>query len=89
MGPIILTAVVSLAIGIWLGMPARYSQTPDDIAQIMESGEIRRRKPRRRFTPLAWLQRKASAKSGPSRQRRSGRGRSGFKLEAPEDSSRS
>ena len=86
MAALILTAVVGLGIGLWLGLPGRYTQTVDEIAQIMESGEVRRRKPRRRFTPLAWMQRKASAKGGPSRQRRSGRGRSGFKLEVPDDS---
>lgn len=82
---IILTAAGGLGIGVWLGMPGRYTQSPDDIERIMESGGRRRRKTKRVFTPLAWMQRKISSTSGPSRDRRKGRGRSGFKLESPED----
>lgn len=85
MGLLILTGVVGLGIGIWLGMPGRYRQSAEDIERIMESGGSRRRRARRIFTPLAWMQRKVSARSAPSRDRRSGRGRSGFKLESPED----
>lgn len=87
MGLLILTAVVGLAIGIWLGLPGRYSQTPDDIERIMEAGTARRRRTKRVFTPLAWMQRKVSARSNPSADRRRGRGRrsSGFKLESPDE----
>ncbi len=82
---VILTGVVGLAIGIWLGMPGRYTQTPDEIEQIMESGGARRRRTKRIFTPLAWMQRQIST-SGPSADRRRKRGsRSGFKIESPED----
>ncbi|MDX1492681.1 MAG: hypothetical protein R3253_01305 [Longimicrobiales bacterium] len=83
---LIVTGVVGLAIGIWLGMPGRYTQTPEEIQRIMESGGARRRKTKRIFTPLAWMQRQIST-SGPSaeRRKRRGGGRSGFKLENPED----
>jgi hypothetical protein len=84
---LVVTALVGLAVGVWLGMPGRYTQTPDEIEKIMESGGTRRRKTRRVFTPLAWMQRRASAKSGPSRDRRRARGRrrSGFSLESPDE----
>jgi hypothetical protein len=84
---LVLTALVGLGVGVWLGMPGRYTQTPDEIEKIMESGGARRRKAKRAFTPLAWMQRKAGAKSGPSRSRRQGRGqrRSGFNLESPDE----
>ena len=82
---LVLTGVVGLAVGIWLGMPGRYTQTHEDIEQIMESGGARRRRAKRIFTPLAWMQRQIST-SGPSADRRRKRGsRSGFKLESPED----
>ena len=82
---LVVTGVLGLGIGIWLGMPGRYTQTPDEIERIMESGSRRRRKAKRIFTPLAWMQRQIST-SGPSADRRKKRGsRSGFKLESPED----
>ena len=83
---LVATGVVGLAIGIWLGLPGRYSQTPEDIEQIMDSGGRRRRRTKRIFTPLAWMQRQISA-STPSSERRRGRGggRSGFTIESPED----
>lgn len=82
---LILTGVLGLAVGIWLGMPGRYTQTPEDIEQIMESGGARRRRAKRIFTPLAWMQRQIST-SGPSADRRRKRGsRSGFKLESPDE----
>ncbi len=85
---LILTAVAGLAIGVWLGMPGRYDQSADDIEQIMDSGGRRRRKTKRIFTPMAWIQRNVSS-SGPSRDRRKSRGRrSGFKLESPEERER-
>lgn len=73
----ILVALAALAMGVWMGLPGRYTQSADDIEEVMASGQGRRRKVKRTFTPLAWLQRKASA-SG-SRDRR------GFKLESPDD----
>ncbi|MDH3271395.1 MAG: hypothetical protein OEN56_08695 [Gemmatimonadota bacterium] len=84
--PLILIGVLGLGIGIWLGMPGRYSQSADDIEKIMESGKARRRRTRRVFTPLAWMQRKVSSTSNPSRDRRKGRGgRSGFNLKSPDE----
>ncbi len=76
-------ALLALGVGVWLGRPGRYTQTVDDIAQIMASGGARRRKVKRRFTPLAWMQRNISARS--SRNMRSGRSGSGFRLESPKD----
>lgn len=74
-------AVGALAWGVWLGLPGRYRQTADDIEQVMDRGGGRQRKVRRRFTPLAWMQRNLSARSGGGQQR----GRSGFKLESPDE----
>ena len=85
---LILTGVIGLVLGIWLGMPGRYKQTPEEIERIMESGGARRRKTKRIFTPMAWIRRNASS-SGPSRERRKSRGRrSGFSLEAPDEKER-
>jgi hypothetical protein len=83
---LLVTALGGLVVGVWLGMPGRYTQTHDEIEKIIESGGARRRKARRVFTPLAWMQRKAGAKSGPARGRRQARGRrSGFSLESPDE----
>jgi hypothetical protein len=83
MGFLILTGIVGLGIGIWLGMPGRYTQSADDIQRIMETGGARRRKSKRMFTPMAWLQRRAEQSVTQDRRRRTGS--SGFKLESPED----
>ena len=80
---LVLTGVIGLAIGVWFGMPGRYSQSADDIQKIMESGGARRRKVKRMFTPMAWLQRKTQQSVTKERRQRSGR--SGFQLESPED----
>ncbi len=83
---IVVTALVGLGLGIWLGMPGRYTQSVDDIEKVMDAGGGRRKKVKRVFTPMAWMQRNVSSKSTPSRGRRSARGRgSGFKLESPEE----
>ena len=74
----VLGALAALALGIWLGLPGRYSQTHEEIDQIMEAGGGRRRRTKRVFTPLAWMQRRADARS-------SARRGSGFKLESPDD----
>lgn len=76
----ILLAIVALGVGIWLGMPGRYTQTVDEIEEAMERGGGRRRTVKKVFTPLAWMQRNASAK-GSSRRRTRG----GFNLESPDD----
>lgn len=83
---IVATAIVGLMIGMWMGMPGRYTQSADEIDKIMEAGGARRRRTKRIFTPMAWVQRHVSAKSSASRGRRESRGRrSGFKLESPDD----
>ena len=74
-------ALLALLYGVYLGLPGRYTQSVEEIDQIMERGGGRRRRVKQRFTPLAWLQRRASARRASSR--RSGRG--GFRLESPED----
>jgi hypothetical protein len=75
----ILGAVAAVALGVWLGLPGRYEADLDEIERTMESGVGRTRKVKRRFTPLAWVQRKLSARGGGSQRRR------GFTLERPED----
>ncbi len=83
---LLVTALVGLGIGVWLGMPGRYTQSADDIEKIMDSGGARRRKVKRIFTPMAWMQRNVSSRSTPSRGRRQARSRSkGFRLEVPEE----
>ena len=77
----ILGAIAAFALGIWFGLPGRYTQTVDEIEDVMERGYGRRRKTKRHFTPLAWLQRRISARPSHSRNR----GRGGFKLENPDD----
>ena len=79
----VLGAIVALGVGVWLGLPGRYTQTADDIEEVMASGGARRRKVRTVFTPLAWMQRKVDVRG--SRDRRKGRGGPGFRLEAPDD----
>lgn len=82
---LILTGVVGLAIGVWLGLPGRYSQTTDEIEEIMESGGRRRRRTKRVFTPLAWMQRQVSSRSPSADRMRARGGRTrGFKLESPD-----
>jgi hypothetical protein len=79
----ILGAIGALGLGVWLGLPGRYTQTPDEIDNIMASGTGRRRKRKPRFTPLAWIQRRASARGVRERKQRRG-----FQLESPDDSER-
>ncbi|MDZ7780855.1 MAG: hypothetical protein U5R14_13120 [Gemmatimonadota bacterium] len=76
----VVSGILALGFGIWLGLPGRYEQTPEEIERIMAEGGRRRRKTKKAFTPLAWFQRKANARSG----RRSG-DRRGFTLESPDD----
>lgn len=79
----IVSGILALGFGIWLGLPGRYDQSPDDIDRIMTEGGRRRRKTKRMFTPLAWFNRKANART--ERGARRGSGRKGFSLERPED----
>lgn len=79
------TGVLGLAIGVWLGMPGTWTQTQEDIDELMEKGgPARRRLKKRSVNPLAWMHRKANARTG-SRDRRKGRGRSKFTLELPDE----
>ncbi|MGY8778551.1 MAG: hypothetical protein ACKVIN_10550 [Longimicrobiales bacterium] len=83
---LVVTALAGIGIGIWLGMPGRYSQTVDDLERSIETGGKRRALKKRNVNPLAWMHRNASAKNTPSRGRRAARGRrSGFSLESPEN----
>jgi hypothetical protein len=77
---LLVLAIVGLVIGIWLGLPGRYEQTPEDIERLMsKGGGTRRRRQKREISPVAWLQRKLSVGSGPPQPTR----RKGFRLEAP------
>jgi hypothetical protein len=77
--------IVGLVIGVWLGLPARYEQTPEDIEKLMaKGGGTRRRRQKREISPLAWLQRKLSVGGGPPKPTR----RRGFRLESPEERKR-
>lgn len=82
---LIFTGLIGLGIGVWLGMPGRYTQTSDEIENIMETGVGRRGRRRQVFTPLAWMKRRVSAKDTASRGRRQSGRRGGFKLDAPDD----
>jgi hypothetical protein len=75
---LLILGLIGLAIGIWLGLPGRYQQTPEDIDRLMErGGGTRRRRPKRSISPIAWLQRKLSPGRPPPSRRR------GFRMEAP------
>lgn len=84
---LVITALVGLGIGVWLGMPGRYSQSAEDIEKAMDAGGGRRRRVKRMFTPMAWMQRNVGSKSTPSRGRRKARSsrRGGFQLESPDE----
>ena len=75
----ILGALAALAVGIWLGMPGRYSQSHEDLERSLDNPARRSRKVKRHFTPLAWFKRKASARGDRPSARR------GFKMESPDD----
>jgi hypothetical protein len=77
----ILGGILALALGIWLGLPGRYTQTPDEIEKAMERGGARRNTVRRRFTPLDWL-RKETKGSDRRRHRRP------FRTAAPDERKR-
>ena len=82
---LLILGIVGLVVGIWLGLPGRYEQTPDDIERLMaRGGGTRRRRAKREISPLAWLQRKLSASGKPPQPTR----RKGFRLESPEDRKR-
>jgi len=75
----IVGAILAVGLGIWLGLPGKYEPDLDELERNMVSGVGRTRKVKRHFTPLAWIQRKLSARgSEPTRRR-------GFKIERPDD----
>ncbi len=53
----IVAGVLAVALGFWLGLPGRFEQSIDEIEQLMARGGSRRRKVKRRFTPLDWWRR--------------------------------
>ncbi len=75
----ILIGLAAVGLGIWLGLPGRYDQTLEDLERNMEIGARESRKVKRHFTPLAWIQRKVTARGQRTRPRHA------FRLERPED----
>jgi len=79
----VLGALLALGYGVWLGMPGKYTQSVEDIEKVMDAGGGRRRKVKKVFTPIAWMQRRADPRG--SIDLRKGRGGSGFRIDKPED----
>ena len=50
----IIGAVVALVLGLWLGLPGRYTQDQDDIERAMNQGGARRNTVKKRFTFINW-----------------------------------
>lgn len=72
---LVLGAVAALLVGVWIGMPGRFSQSQEEIEERLEQdGE--HAKVRRRETFIGILQKKAQKGS----DRRRGGGRSPFRL---------
>ena len=86
---LLILGIVALAVGFWLGMPGRYTQTAEDIERAMDAGgNVRRKRVQRKLPPFAWMHRRGSANA--SRRSRAARSlrdspKSGFNLESPED----
>lgn len=74
----ILLGVLAVGLGIWLGLPGRYEQTPEDIDKAMDRGGARRNQVKRVFTPLDWFRKD---KRGSDRRRE--RDRRPFRTAAP------
>jgi len=74
----IVVAVAAVGLGVWLGLPGRYDQSLEDLERNMEMGRDTQRV-QRHFTPLAWLQRKATARGVLRKPRQA------FRMERPED----
>ena len=70
-------AVAALVWGAWMGLPGRYTQSPEEIEKVMEAGGGRRRTVKRVFTPMSWVTRHADSTAR--------RGARGFRLQAPKD----
>jgi hypothetical protein len=76
----IIIGLAALALGFWLGLPGRYTQTPEDIEHDMKwHGNRGTYRVKRTFTPFAWLRRKPNVGVDRSRTRRP------FHLESPDD----
>lgn len=73
----ILLGIAALALGIWLGLPGRYTQSTDDVEKAMERGGARRNTVKRHFTPLDWFRKE---EKGSHRRRR----RRHFRTAAPD-----
>ncbi len=82
---LVVTGIVGLGIGVWFGMPGRYTQSADDIDKIMDSDGLLRRRARKTFSPFAWMSRKVSSRNTPSKGRRQRSRGPGFKIESPDD----
>lgn len=80
----ILVLIAAFCLGLWWGLPGRYTQTAEDIEKIMAEGGRRRRPVKRVFTPLAWVRRRADPTASRERLRTRGSSRT-FKVERPED----
>ena len=78
----ILGGLLALALGVWFGLPGSYSQTAEEIEESMARGPGRRKKVKRHFTPMAWLQRNVKVRT--SRGEGSRRAR-GFRVESPDE----
>lgn len=76
----IILGIAAVALGIWLGLPGRYTQTPEDIEEDMKwrrnTGTY---KVKRVFTPMAWLSRSPNVGGGRGRERKR------FHMEPPGD----
>lgn len=72
----IVGGLAALGLGVWLGMPGKFEQTPE---QIEDSLGVRRasRKATRHFTPLDWIR----PKQRPSDKRRNQGTRRPFELD--------
>lgn len=78
----ILGGLLAFLLGVWFGLPGRYAQTSQDIEELMARGPGRRRRVRRHFRGIEWLQRRLSTRG--SRRASGGRSR-GFRMELPDD----
>ena len=76
----IVLGVVAVLFGIWLGLPGRFEQSTDEIEQLMARGGSKRRKVKRRFTPLDWWRKDERASD-----RRRAESRRHFRTAFPDD----
>jgi len=71
-------ALFALGLGVWLGLPGRYSQPIEEIEEAMErGGGARRKRVKRSLSPVAWLQRQPKVRT--TRKSRV------FNIEGPQD----